>query len=49
MHNHIHTQYYACDPQDFNGTEAQKDLVLGGGAAMWSEYVDATNLLSRMW
>ena len=43
------SQYYECDPQDFDGTAAQKELVMGGGVAMWSEYVDSTNLLSRMW
>ena len=46
---YVFIQYYGCDPQDFNGTDAQKELVMGGGVAMWSEYVDATNLLSRMW
>ena len=47
--NYVASQYYECDPQDFNGTVAQKELVMGGGVAMWSEYVDSTNLLSRMW
>lgn len=41
--------YYLCDPQDFNGTYAQKRLVFGGGPAMWGEYVDSTNLISRLW
>jgi len=41
--------YYKCDPQDFEGTDAQKRLVLGGGPAMWGEYVDSTNLISRTW
>ena len=38
---------YKCDPQDFEGTKEQKDLVIGGSAAMWGEYVDATNIIQR--
>ena len=36
---------YKCDPYDFGGTHAQRKLVIGGSAAMWGEYVDATNLI----
>ncbi|XP_057316087.1 beta-hexosaminidase subunit alpha-like [Hydractinia symbiolongicarpus] len=38
---------YKCDPEDFDGTIEQKKLVIGGSAAIWGEYVDATNVIPR--
>ncbi|PAV73252.1 hypothetical protein WR25_14333 [Diploscapter pachys] len=41
--------YYYCDPQNFTGSQEQKDLVYGGIAAMWGEFVDNTNIEARFW
>ncbi|CAG2117990.1 unnamed protein product, partial [Medioppia subpectinata] len=42
-------KYYNCDPHNFTGTREEKDLIIGGEACLWSEYVDGTNLLARLW
>lgn len=43
------TKYYAVEPLDFPATPAQKALVMGGEVCMWSEFVDSTNFISRIW
>ncbi|CAB3368037.1 Hypothetical predicted protein [Cloeon dipterum] len=42
------TEMYQCDPHNFDGTEEQKRLILGGEACMWSEFVDFTNVVPRV-
>ncbi|XP_061476923.1 beta-hexosaminidase subunit beta [Rhineura floridana] len=44
-------KYYSVEPLDFfdTGWPSQKELVLGGEACLWGEYVDATNLTPRLW
>jgi len=39
--------YYLSDPQNFTGTQAQKDLIIGGEGCMWAEWVDGTNVIDR--
>ena len=49
--NHSAEYHYSIDPDpDSLGiTEDQKKLILGGEAAMWSEYVSPENIDSRIW
>ncbi|XP_062844388.1 beta-hexosaminidase subunit beta isoform X2 [Trichomycterus rosablanca] len=42
-------KYYKVEPLSFDGTAEQKQLVIGGEACLWGEYVDATNLTPRLW
>nr|XP_060617653.1 beta-hexosaminidase subunit beta isoform X1 [Anolis sagrei ordinatus] len=42
-------KYYNVEPLNFLGCKSQKDLVIGGEACLWGEYVDATNFMSRLW
>ncbi|KAF7993368.1 hypothetical protein HCN44_007871 [Aphidius gifuensis] len=42
-------KYYLCDPFAFDGSDKVKNLVLGGEACMWSEFVDSTNIHQRIW
>ncbi|XP_011371137.1 beta-hexosaminidase subunit beta [Pteropus vampyrus] len=41
--------YYTVEPLDFGGSQEQQQLVMGGEACLWGEYVDATNLTPRLW
>uniref|UniRef100_A0A8C6R8E8 Beta-hexosaminidase n=2 Tax=Nannospalax galili TaxID=1026970 RepID=A0A8C6R8E8_NANGA len=43
------TKYYKVDPLNFEGSKKQKQLVIGGEACLWGEYVDATNIIPRLW
>lgn len=40
---------YDQDPQDFGGTQEEKNRVLGGEACIWGEFVNTINLIPRAW
>ncbi|KAL6774615.1 hypothetical protein ACKKBG_A25675 [Auxenochlorella protothecoides x Auxenochlorella symbiontica] len=43
-------RYYAADPTAFPARNStQRDLVLGGEACLWGEFIDDTNALQRGW
>ncbi|KNC82225.1 hypothetical protein, variant [Sphaeroforma arctica JP610] len=41
-------KFYQQEPLDFIGPVAQKNLVIGGEACMWGEYVDGANIIQRV-
>ncbi|XP_049624745.1 beta-hexosaminidase subunit beta-like [Suncus etruscus] len=42
-------KYYLAEPLKFFGSQEQKQLVIGGEACLWGEYVDETNFTPRLW
>ena len=51
---HTRVPYTALDPHSrvpdsLQGTRAQRELVIGGEAAMWGEFTDASNALPKTW
>lgn len=42
-------KFYKCDPFAFNSTRNTTNLMLGGEACMWGEFVDKNNVHPRIW
>ncbi|KAL8613275.1 hypothetical protein ACOMHN_001599 [Nucella lapillus] len=42
-------RFYVCEPHSFSNKTSDQELVVGGEACMWAEYVDGTNFLQIAW
>lgn len=42
-------KYYNCDPHSFSDNPIKQSRVIGGEAAIWTEYVDGAKLLPLAW
>nr|CAH8845416.1 unnamed protein product [Trichobilharzia regenti] len=42
-------KYYECNPTAFNATEEERNLVVGGEAVVYTEYLDKSNLIMHSW
>eukprot|EP00095_Tigriopus_kingsejongensis_P004123 maker-scaffold122_size333723-snap-gene-2.35 protein:Tk04123 transcript:maker-scaffold122_size333723-snap-gene-2.35-mRNA-1 annotation:"beta-hexosaminidase subunit alpha-like" len=42
-------EMYEADPHDYSGSSVAKELVLGGEACIWVEFVNSINLIPRAW
>lgn len=42
-------KFYDCDPYNMEGTEEDKQRIIGGEACMWGEVVNEHNLTPRVW
>ncbi|VDP98944.1 unnamed protein product [Trichobilharzia regenti] len=41
--------YYACDPSAFKAEDEARNLIIGGEAIVYTEYVDESNLIMHSW